>query len=178
MMVKPSPVSAFSTNDMRSCTNVYLSRPHSFMLPLSLDCSGRTPIFRLMPTPYFTTIMASAADIDELGHVNNAVWVQWIQEVATRHWTALADPDHLARYLWVVSRHEIDYRGNVGEGETVTARTWVGDAPRGARFDRMIEFTGEDGKVKVAARSTWVIIDRETGGILRIPPDVAAPFLA
>ncbi|CAN5399830.1 thioesterase family protein [soil metagenome] len=130
-----------------------------------------------MPTPFVTTIIAHPADIDMLGHVNNAVWVQWIQDVATQHWLATASTDHIDAYLWVVTRHEIDYRGNVTVGETVTARTWVGEAPRGARFDRLMEFTGADGKVKVAAKSTWAIIDRATGRILRVPPDVAAPFL-
>jgi acyl-CoA thioester hydrolase len=131
-----------------------------------------------MPTPFVTTITASPEDIDELGHVNNAVWVQWIQDVATRHWMAAAAPEHIKAYLWVVTRHEIDYRGNVTAGETVMARTWIGEAPRGARFDRLMEFTGTDGKVKVAAKSTWAIVDRGTGRIMRVPAEVAAPFLA
>lgn len=130
-----------------------------------------------MSKTYAMEIKAAPEDIDELGHVNNAVWVKWIQDVATAHWTAVADPAHVDAYLWVVTRHEIDYRGNVHEGETVVAHTWVGEAPRGARFDRMIEFLGPDGKVKVAARTTWAIIDRTSGRILRVPKDVAEPFL-
>ena len=117
------------------------------------------------------------ADIDELGHVNNAVWVRWIQDVATSHWRATADAAHVDAYLWVVVRHEIDYLGNVGPGETVTARTWVPDPPRGARFDRHVEFAGPDGKVRVRAKTTWAIVDRESGRVLRVPKDVAAPFL-
>ena len=124
------------------------------------------------------TITAQPEDIDELGHVNNAVWVRWIQDMATGHWAAVAEPAHVAAYVWVVVRHEIDYLGNVKADETVTARTWVGDAPRGARFDRHVEFTGPDGRVKVRARSTWAIIDRASGRILRVPKEVAAPFLA
>lgn len=131
-----------------------------------------------MPTPFTTMITAAEADIDELGHVNNAVWVQWIQDVATRHWAAVADPAHVDAYVWVVTRHEIDYRGNVRAGETVTARTWVGEAPRGARFDRLMEFIGADGKVKVAAKTTWALIEKASGRLMRVPPDVAAPFLA
>lgn len=131
-----------------------------------------------MPTPFVTTITALPEHIDEMGHVNNAVWVQWLQEVATRHWQAVADPAHVDAYVWVVNRHEIDYRGNVRAGDTVTAKTWVGESPRGARFDRFVEFSGPDGKVKVSAKSTWVIVDRASGRILRIPPNVAAPFLA
>jgi acyl-CoA thioester hydrolase len=126
---------------------------------------------------YTASITATPADIDELGHVNNAVWVQWIQDVAVAHWTAVAPPEHQAAYFWVITRHEIDYRGNVGAGETVTAETWVPEAPRGARFDRHMRFLGPDGKVKVQAVTTWAIVDRASGRILRVPPDVAAPFL-
>jgi len=120
---------------------------------------------------------AAAGDIDELGHVNNAVWVRWIQEVAVSHWQAVAAPDHVDAYVWVVTRHEIDYRGNVAEGASVTAETGVG-TPKGARFDRHVRFTGDDGRVKVEAVSVWALIDRATAKLLRIRPEVAAPFLA
>lgn len=130
-----------------------------------------------MASTYTTRITALPEHIDVLGHVNNAVWVQWMEQVATEHWMRDADPAHLDAYIWVVTRHEIDYRGNVKAGETVTVRTWIPEGPRGARFDRWMEFTGPDGKVKVSARSTWAIIDRESGRILRVPAEVAAPFL-
>lgn len=130
-----------------------------------------------MAASFTTTITALPEHIDILGHVNNAVWVQWMEHVATQHWTRDADPAHVDAYVWVVTRHEIDYRGNVHAGETVTARTWIAEPPRGARFDRLIEFTGPDGNVKVAARSTWAIIDKLSGRILRVPAEVAAPFL-
>jgi acyl-CoA thioester hydrolase len=126
---------------------------------------------------YTRTITATPEDIDELGHVNNAVWVKWIQDVAVGHWMAVAPPEHADAYIWVVTRHEIDYRGNVSAGETVTAETWVQDPPRGARFDRHMRFTGEDGRVKVEAKTTWAIIDRATGRILRVPKEVADTFL-
>lgn len=127
---------------------------------------------------YTTSITAGADDIDELGHVNNAVWVRWIQDVAVAHWAAIAPPAHRDAYIWVVTRHEIDYRGNVSTGETVTAETWVSDPPRGARFDRNMRFTGADGRVKVEAKTTWALLDRASGRLLRVPDEVAAPFLA
>ena len=123
------------------------------------------------------TFTAAPEDIDELGHVNNAVWVRWVQEVAGAHWAALASPAHQAAYAWVVTRHEIDYRGNVAAGETVTAETWVGK-PKGARFDRHVRFTGGDGRVRVEAVTTWALIDRASGRLLRVRPEVAAPFVA
>jgi acyl-CoA thioester hydrolase len=129
--------------------------------------------------PFFErAITAGTADVDELGHVNNAVWVRWIQDMATGHWRAAADPAHVDSYVWVVVRHEIDYLRAVLPGETVTGRTWVGDAPRGARFDRHVEFVGADGKPRVRARTTWAILDKASGRPLRVPEDVAAPFLS
>jgi acyl-CoA thioester hydrolase len=131
-----------------------------------------------MTRPIIThAITARPEHIDELGHVNNAVWVQWIQEVALGHWYSVADPAHQARYLWVVVRHEIDYLRAAVEGETVTGRTWVGEAPRGARFDRHMEFVGEDGKVKVRAVTQWAIIDQSSGRPIRVPAEVIAPFM-
>ena len=63
-----------------------------------------------MTRPVFTyRIVAPPDAIDELRHVNNAVWVQWIQEVALAHWYSIADPAHQDDYIWVVVRHEIDY---------------------------------------------------------------------
>ena len=122
-------------------------------------------------------ITASEADIDELGHVNNAVWVQWIQQVAVAHWGAIADAAHVDAYIWVVVRHEIDYLRAAFAGDRIVARTWVGEAPKGARFDRHMEFVGADGKNCVRAKTQWAIIDKASGRPIRVPPDVIAPFL-
>ena len=129
-------------------------------------------------TPFERQITASPEDIDELGHVNNAVWVSWIQDIATSQWFEVAAPEHKDAYFWVVIRHEIDYLRSVGPGETVTGRTWVGEAPKGARFDRFVEFVGEDGKPRVKAKTTWAIIEKASGRPIRVPPEVIAPFLA
>ena len=121
-------------------------------------------------------ITATSDDIDELGHVNNAVWVKWIQHVATSHWASTATPEQIAAWIWVIVRHEIDYLGNIGAGETVVARTWVASPPKGARFDRQVEFTTAAGKTIVKSVTTWALVDRATGRVARVPSDVAARF--
>lgn len=131
-----------------------------------------------MAKPTFElSLTAGPEHIDELGHVNNAVWVQWIQQVAVAHWEAVAPQAHKDAYFWVVVRHEVDYLRAAHEGDRITARTWVADAPHGARFDRFIEFTGPDGKACVRSRTQWAIIDRASGRPIRVPADVVAPFL-
>ena len=122
------------------------------------------------------TFTAQPADIDELGHVNNAVWVRWVQDMATAHWEAQALPEHIAAYIWVVVRHEIDYRGNLKVGESVEGRTWIAAPPTGAKFDRQVAFV-KDGKTLVEAKTTWAIIDKKTQRLLRVPKDVTAQFL-
>ena len=128
-------------------------------------------------TPFTRIFTAQPDDIDELGHVNNAVWVQWIQDMATSHWQAVAAPEHIAAYFWVVTRHEIDYRGNVGPGQSVTANTWIESEPKGAQFDRRVDFVDAAGKVIVRANTTWAMIDKATGRLVRVRPEVSAPFM-
>jgi acyl-CoA thioester hydrolase len=123
------------------------------------------------------SITATPDDIDVLGHVNNAVWVAWIQDIAVAHWEALATAAECDAYVWVVTRHEIDYRGNVRAGETVTGETWVPEPPRGARFNRHVRFTGEDGKTRVEAVTTWALLDRASGRLLRVPAELSDRFL-
>ena len=131
-----------------------------------------------MSRPVFELKLTAAPEhIDELGHVNNAVWVQWIQQVAVAHWESVADAVHKDAYFWVVVRHEIDYLRPAHVGDRIIARTWVGDAPQGARFDRHMEFTGTDGKVCVRAKTQWAIIDKALERPIRVPAEVIAPFL-
>lgn len=129
-------------------------------------------------TRFSQPFTAMPADIDELGHVNNAVWVRWAQALAVAHWGAIASADWQDAYVWVVTRHAIDYRGNLAEGERVTGETWVPEPPRGARFDRHFRFVGTDGRVRVEGVTTWALLDRATGRLLRVPAALAAPFLA
>ena len=131
-----------------------------------------------MSTAFALTFTAAPEHIDELGHVNNTVWLEWVQAIATAHWQAVATPEHRAAYVWVVTRHEIDYRGNIVAGESVSAETFIPDPPRGAQFDRCVVFRNGSGKAIVAARSTWALLDRASGRLCRVRPAIAAPFYA
>lgn len=130
-----------------------------------------------IPAHAFTVpFVATHETIDELGHVNNAVWVQWIQSVAMAHWATRASAAEQAIYIWVVVRHEIDYHRPLLEGQSVTAHSWVADAAQGARFDRNIIFVGEDGKRHVTALTTWALVDRTSGRPMRVPTAMVAAF--
>ncbi len=129
-----------------------------------------------MSEPFALTFTARSEHIDELGHVNNAVWVQWIQDLATAHWDAVARPEDHAKVFWVVVRHEIDYRGNIVAGDNVTGETWIDGAPKGAKSDRRVDFRNQAGKIIVAARTTWAMLDKDSQRLIRVRPEIVAPF--
>ncbi len=129
-----------------------------------------------MANTFTRTYVALPEHIDELGHVNNTVWVQWIQDMATAHWDAVARPEDRAAFYWVVVRHEIDYRGNIGLGESVTATTWIEGPAMGAKSLRRVEFTDAAGKRLVSAATSWAMLDKATGRLARVRPEVLAPF--
>ena len=128
------------------------------------------------PHRFTKTFTAEPHHIDELGHVNNSVWVQWIQDLATAHWTAVADPEHQERFFWVVIRHEIDYRGNIAVGESAVGTTYIPGDAKGAKSIRVVEFVDDAGKPLVSAETTWAMLDRSSNRLARVRPAVLAPF--
>ena len=125
---------------------------------------------------FIRTFVAAREHIDELGHVNNTVWVRWIQDMATAHWDAVARPEDREGFYWVVTRHEIDYRGNVDEGQSVTGETWIEGAARGATSLRRVDFRNDAGKIIVSAATTWAMLDRVSNRLVRVRPEILAPF--
>jgi len=84
------------------------------------------------------TVPVLPADIDEQNHVNNTVYLRWIQDVATTHWKSLASAQSQAAIGWIVLRHEIDYKTPASLGDEIVLRTWVGQASR-LKFERFTE---------------------------------------
>ena len=116
------------------------------------------------------------ADIDEQNHVNNTVYLRWVQDVATAHWRALAPADAQSSIGWVVLRHEIDYRAPASLGDDIILRTWVGEATR-LKFERFTEVRRKiDNRLFAQARTVWVPIDWKTGKPTRVSGEVRARF--
>lgn len=127
-------------------------------------------------TPFEVPIAVLPSDIDDLGHVNNVVYLRWIQDVAIAHWSAAATPDQQAEIAWVALRHEIDYKHPTVLGDSVIARTWVGTADAN-RFERHTEIVrASDEKVLARGRTIWCPISRKTGKPTRVNEEVRRLF--
>jgi acyl-CoA thioester hydrolase len=115
-------------------------------------------------------------DIDEQNHVNNTVYLRWVQDVATAHWRAVASAKAQETIGWVVLRHEIDYKGPATLGDEMVLRTWVGKATR-LTFERFTEIRrNRDGRLLSEARTLWCPIDAQTGRPVRVSEEVRSQF--
>ncbi len=120
------------------------------------------------------SIHVQQEDIDLLGHVNNVVYLRWVQEVATAHWNHAATEILKELYLWVVLRHEIDYLRPAFLTDEIQGFTWVG-AHQGAKFDRFVTLyrAGSD-QLLASAKTTWCLLDAATMRPKRIDQDILA----
>ena len=115
-------------------------------------------------------------DIDEIGHVNNVQYLRWVQDAAVAHWRAAAPAADQAKLLWVVVRHEIDYKQAARPGDEIVARTWVGSATR-LRFERHTELLRANDRVLLArALTVWCPLDAATGRPATVSAEVRARF--
>ena len=115
-------------------------------------------------------------DIDEQNHVNNTVYLRWVQDIATAHWRAVASPKAQETIGWVVLRHEIDYKGPATLGDEMVLRTWVGKATR-LTFERFTEVRrNRDGRLLSEARTLWCPIDMQSGRPVRVSEEVRSQF--
>ncbi len=115
-------------------------------------------------------------ELDEQAHVNNVVYVRWVQDAATAHWVARTSADDRATLGWVATRHEIDYLAPAVLGDEVVVRTRVGPA-RGLLFERHTEVRrAADGVVLARSRTLWCPVDPRTGRPRRPAPHLRALF--
>lgn len=122
--------------------------------------------------PYDLEITAEPADIDELRHVSNLVYLRWVQEVAIAHSTALGWDGAAYRRLgssWVARRHEIDYVVPVLEGERLRLTTWVESVKGASSVRRTLMTRLADGAVVCRATTTWAFVDLARGRLIKIP---------
>ena len=125
--------------------------------------------------PYYYPILIEPADIDFMGHVNNARYLSWVQDAVLSHWHKLAPADAVAAHGWVALKHEITYRKPAFLDDEVIAKV-VLESIQGARaFYQTVVKRGET--VLAEVKSSWCFIDNATLRPARISKDISAFFM-
>ena len=120
-------------------------------------------------------IAIAPGDIDFMGHVNNAVYLAWVQEAVLAYWRTVAPAEAVAQHLWVALKHEITYRRPAFLDDRIVAQV-AAEGVQGARafFSTLIK-RGED--VLAEVKSSWCCLDAATLRPARLARDVVKRFL-
>jgi acyl-CoA thioester hydrolase len=128
------------------------------------------------PEIFEKTITVKASDLDELKHVNNVQYVQWIQDIAKEHWEKRASEEILNTCFWVVIRHEIDYKQQAFLDDELIIQTFVGEHTH-VTSQRLVNILDkETNKVLVKAKSTWCLMDYNTKKPVKISQEMLRFF--
>jgi acyl-CoA thioester hydrolase len=123
---------------------------------------------------YINNIQVRESEIDELNHVNNVVYLQWVNDVSALHWDSLSNDEINLKYIWVAVRHEIDYLKPAFLNEKIIIKTWIATL-EGVKSVRKVEiYRGEELLAK--SKTTWVLLDAKTQKITRIPKEIEEIF--
>ena len=120
-------------------------------------------------------VAISPDDIDHMGHVNNAVYLKWVQEAVVDYWSSVAPPSAVAQHLWVALKHEITYLRPTFLQDNVVAEV-IAEKVEGARaFFRTVLRRGDE--VLSEITSCWCCLDAVTKRPARLARDIVGRFL-
>jgi acyl-CoA thioester hydrolase len=133
------------------------------------------------PTPHVVELTVGAADIDAYGHVNNSIYLTWLDRAAWSHSGALGVPLSQCMRLrrgMAAQRIEIDYLRPALRADQVQAATWIVSADARLRAERRFQVRRvADGATLARARVDYVCINLDSGRAARMPAVFAQAYL-
>ena len=123
---------------------------------------------------YSKKITVESKHLDELDHVNNVVYLQWVQEISKEHWLSKTNKEVNTNYFWVVRSHHLEYKKQTFFGDELLVKTYV-ENYSGPLSVRVVEFYAGE-KLVVVARSMWCLLDAGTKKPARVPEEIMNLF--
>ena len=122
------------------------------------------------------TIKVASEHLDDLNHVNNVIYVQWMQDIAAQHWNTYVSDKLKEEVLWMTRRHEVDYFNQAFLNDELRMETWTGEYTN-VTWKRYYEITRvSDNKKIISAASVWVAVDKETQRLRKIDNELINTF--
>lgn len=129
------------------------------------------------PEIYEKTLVVEENHLDRQRHVNNVQYVQWVQDVAEEHWEARASEEQKSKVIWVVIRHEIDYKKEAFLGDNISLQTYVGETTHVTSVRHVIIKNADTDKLLAEAKTTWCLLDKKTKRPVKISEELKRVFL-
>ena len=121
-------------------------------------------------------ITVTQEDLDDLNHVNNVCYVQWVQDVAEQHWNSKVTQQILNSYFWVMLNHYIQYKGQAFLNDDLILKTYVTKA-EGVTSTRTVEiYNKNSGKLLTTSETNWCFMSKENNRPTRIPKEIIELF--
>lgn len=122
------------------------------------------------------TIEVAANEIDSLNHVNNVVYVQWVQHIAELHWNKESSEDQKRNYYWVMVQHLIKYKGAALMNDQIYLKTFIKES-KGVKSIRIVEiYNAKSKKLLAVSETQWCLISRNTNKPTRITAELESLF--
>lgn len=122
------------------------------------------------------TIEVAANEIDSLNHVNNVVYVQWVQHIAELHWNKESSEDQKRNYYWVMVQHLIKYKGAALMNDQIYLKTFIKES-KGVKSIRIVEiYNAKSKKLLAVSETQWCLISRNTNNPTRITAELESLF--
>lgn len=128
-----------------------------------------------LPLPvFFSEIPVDKTAIDQNNHVNNVVYVQWMQDIAVRHseLTGGTRTMHLLNTSWVVRSHKVEYIYPAVINDTLIGFTWIADFRSFSCIRKYCFKRKSDNKMLVKGETEWVLVDAKTGRPVKVPDEL------
>lgn len=128
-----------------------------------------------MPNTFTKELRVSPEHIDDLQHVNNVVYLQWVQDIAAEHWFTASQNLKLDNLVWVARDHHIEYFAPALLNEDLVLKTFV-DKTEGVSSFRCVEIFRAN-KIICKCKSRWILVDKESMRPCRVPQEICDLFL-
>ncbi|MDM9631920.1 acyl-CoA thioesterase [Robiginitalea aurantiaca] len=121
---------------------------------------------------FHINVTVAPEHLDDLNHVNNVQYLEWVQQVSKAHWQKLSLPEWDMHYIWVVHSHLIRYHQPAFLGEELVISTFI-KAAKGAKSERHVHITRKGMEPPlVTCETIWVLLDAKSGKPVRVPAEM------
>lgn len=130
-----------------------------------------------IPKKFSINIQVQQPHLDAVNHVNNVVYIQWMQDIASMHWHTITTPELKNKFVWMIRRHEVDYHNQAFLNDNLLITTWTGEYTN-VTWKRHYEITRPaDSKKIISAVSLWIPVDVETQKPQRVDEAMVKLFM-